>query len=304
MTRPRVDSFVRLSDRRRLAYAEYGEPDGAPVFLFHGIPGSRLSWGLIPGNPFPRGLRIVTPDRPGYGRSDPKPGRTVLDWANDVAELAAALGIENFAVVGVSGGGPGALACAWKMPERLTSVDVVSSPAPTNAPGVFVGMSKTNRFFMKLAWRSPRLSTLNVRLLGSIIRRSPARYINTMKLKVHTIDRAIIARPEIQKMLIEDFTEALRGGSEGMVSDMSANHGRPWGFPLNEINTKVRFWFCELDLSVPPAMGRYLSDTVSNGETRFILNAGHLWILEHMHDVLSASISSQKVPQQCLASRR
>ena len=155
MTPPRIDIVIQVSDKRRLAYAEYGEPDGAPVLLFHGLPGSRLSWGLIPGSPFPPGLRIIAPDRPGYGRSDPKPGRTVLDWADDVAELADVLEIEKFAVLGVSGGGPGALACAWKMPERLTSVGVVSSPAPTNAPGVFEGMSKTNRFFMKLAWRFP-----------------------------------------------------------------------------------------------------------------------------------------------------
>ncbi len=85
---PRIDTVIELSDKRRLAFAEYGDPDGAPVFLFHGLPGSRLSWGLLPDNPFPSGMRIIAPDRPGYGKSDPKPGRTQLDWANDVAELA------------------------------------------------------------------------------------------------------------------------------------------------------------------------------------------------------------------------
>jgi pimeloyl-ACP methyl ester carboxylesterase len=124
-----------------------------------------------------------------------------LDWADDVAQLADALKIVRFAIVGVSGGGPGALACAWKMPERLTSVGVISSPAPTDAPGVFEGMSRTNRFFMKLAYRMPRLSVLNVRFLAYMIRRNPARYINTMKLKVHEVDRQIVARPEIQHRL-------------------------------------------------------------------------------------------------------
>jgi pimeloyl-ACP methyl ester carboxylesterase len=288
MTLPRIDTFVQLSDKRRLAYAEYGDSNGAPVFLFHGLPGSRLSWGLISNNPFPPGLRIIAPDRPGYGQSDPKPRRTLLDWANDITELADALKIERFAVVGVSGGGPGALACAWKMPERLTSVGVVACPAPTNAPGVLEGMSKTNRFFMNLAWRLPLLSSLNVRLLASVIRRNPARYINTMKLKMHDVDKVILARPEIQHMLIEDFTEALRGGAQGMVSDMSANHGRPWGFPLDKIKIRVIFWFCELDLSVPPAMGRYLSNAVPNCEATFISDAGHLWILVHLNEVLNA----------------
>jgi pimeloyl-ACP methyl ester carboxylesterase len=287
MTLPRIDTVVELSDERRLAYAEYGDPRGAPVFLFHGLPGSRLAWGLLPDDPFPPGLRIVAPDRPGYGRSDPNPGRTLLDWADDVTELADALAIEAFTIVGVSGGGPGALACAWKVPERLTSVGVVSCPAPTDAPGVFKGMSRTNRFFMKLAWRLPWLSTLNVRLLASVIRRSPARYINTMKFKVHDVDKAILARPEIEEMLVKDFAEALRGGAQGMVDDMNANHGRPWGFPLNEIKTKVHFWQCELDLSVPPAMGRYLGDTVPNCEAEIVPNAGHLWILVHLNEVLN-----------------
>lgn len=287
MTSPRIDTFVDLSDKRRLAYAEFGEPTGAPVFLFHGLPGSRLVWGLLPGDPIPPGLRIIAPDRPGYGRSDPKAGRTLLDWADDVTELANALEIEKFAIVGVSGGGPGALACAWKIPDRLTSVGVVSCAAPPDAPGVLDGMSKTNRFFMKLAWLMPRLSTLNVRFLASVIRRNPARYIDAMKYKVHDVDKAILARPEIREMLATDFAEALRCGAQGMIADMSSNHGRPWGFPLDRIRVKIRFWFCELDRSVPPAMGRYLSNTVPESEATFVSGAGHLWILGRLNEVLS-----------------
>jgi pimeloyl-ACP methyl ester carboxylesterase len=232
-------------------------------------------------------LRIIAPDRPGYGNSDPKSCRTLLDWADDISELADALEIEKFAVVGVSGGGPGALACAWKLPESLTSVGVIASPAPTNAPGVFDGMSKTNRFFMNLAWRLPWLSSLNIRLLASVIRRNPARYINTMKYKMHNVDKVLLDRPELQDMLIKDFTEALRGGAQGMMSDMSANHGHPWGFALDEIPIKVHYWFCELDHSVPPAMGRYLRNSVPNCEVTFVPDAGHLWGLIHLNEVLN-----------------
>lgn len=293
MTPARVDAAIELSDKRRLAYAEYGDPSGVPVFLFHGLPGSRLVWGLLPDNPFPPGLRIVAPDRPGYGRSDPNPRRNLLDWANDVTQLADALAINTFTVVGVSGGGPGALACAWKLPDRLAAVGIVACPAPTDAPGVFDGMSKTNRFFMKLAWRLPRLSTLNVRFLASMIRRSPARYIDAMKYKVHDVDKAILARPEIKELLVKDFTEALRSGSQGMVDDMHANHGRPWGFALDEIKVEVHCWSCELDLSVPPAMGHYFRDTIPNCETEFVPDAGHLWVLENLNTVLRALVLAQ-----------
>ncbi|MDY6998687.1 MAG: alpha/beta hydrolase [Actinomycetota bacterium] len=286
MTTPRLDAVTRLSDGRRLAYAEYGDPAGVPVFVFHGLPGSRLSWGLLPEGSLPPAARIIAPDRPGYGGSDPHPGRTLLDWAGDVGQLADSLGTETFAIVGVSGGGPGALACAWSMPQRVTAVGLVASPAPTDAPGVFAGISATNRVFMKLAWYLPWLSNANTRLLAAALRRDPGRYLDSMKYKVHDVDRAILDRPEIHRMLVDDFTEAVRGGGSGMVDDMAANHGRPWGFPLDQITSAVLVWSCELDRSVPPAMGRYLSETIPSCRAHVIPGAGHLWVLLHLREVL------------------
>ena len=294
-TPPRVDDSIHLSDGRSLAYAEYGEPNGVPVFLFHGLPGSRLSWGNLPGVSFPPGIRAIAPDRPGYGQSDPMPGRTLLHWADDVEELADSLPIAKFGVLGVSGGGPGALACAYKIPERLVTVGVVSSAAPTNAPGVFAGMSRINRFFMRLAWRLPRLSELNIRLLASLIRRNSRGYIETMKRKVHDVDRSILALPNVSDMLAADFAEALRRGPQGMMDDMAANHGRPWGFPLEEIRTKVLLWACELDRSVPPAMAEYLSRMIPNCKATLVPDAGHLWILTHLSDVLRVMVSDDSV---------
>ena len=93
---PRIDTSIVLSDKRSLAYAEYGDADGVPVFLFHGLPGSRLSWGLLPGNPFPPACRLIAPDRTGYGRSSPKLGRTHLDWVADIKDLADALGLTSW----------------------------------------------------------------------------------------------------------------------------------------------------------------------------------------------------------------
>jgi len=283
---PRIDAVIHLPDHRRLAYAEYGDATGVPVFVFHGLPGSRLGWGMLPNGSLPLAARIIAPDRPGYGGSDPNPGRTLLDWANDVEALADSLAIPRFAIVGISGGGPGALACAWRMPARLTTVGIVSSPAQTDAPGVFEEMSGTNRFFMKLAWYVPWLSSANIRLLAAVIRRDPRRYIDTMKYKMHDVDKAILDRPEIHQMLVKDFAEAVRRGAAGMVDDMAANHGRPWGFPLEQIRSEVLLWSCELDRSVPPAMGKYLSHAIPSCQANFVAGAGHLWILLHLREVL------------------
>jgi len=288
MNAPRIDAQITLADHRRLAYAEYGDATGVPVFVFHGLPGSRLGWGLLPEASLPAAARIVAPDRPGYGRSDPSPGRTLLGWAGDVEALADSLQISRFAIVGVSGGGPGALACAWKMPERLTRVGIVSSPAPTDAPGVFEGMSVTNRFFMKLAWHLPSLSSANIWFLAALIRRNPRRYIETMKRKMHDVDIAVLDRPEVERMLAMDFAEAVRNGAAGMVDDMAANHGRPWGFALEQIRSDVLMWWCELDRSVPPAAGNQLCHAIPSCRAKLVPGAGHLWVLLHLREVMDA----------------
>jgi pimeloyl-ACP methyl ester carboxylesterase len=278
----------RLRDGRQLAYAEYGNPCGSPVMLFHGNPSSRLSWGLIPGSPFRPHLRFIAPDRPGFGRSDFQPGRQLLDWPDDVCELADALGLDRFAVLGVSGGGPATLACAWKIPQRLTAVGVVSSPCPTDAPGVTEGMSRTNRTLFFLARHAPVLVSLNMAFLGYLARRD--RLVERLVYKMADVDKALVERPEIRKYLAASFAEALRKSGAGSAHELVINHGRKWGFSLEEIEIGVHLWQGEDDPSVPPAMGRYLAQTIPDCEATFIPGAGHLWILDHVGEVLDALV--------------
>ena len=284
------DKTLRLRDGRRLAYAEYGDPSGSPVILFHGNPSSRLSWGLIPGSPFRPHLRLIAPARPGFGHSDFQPGRQLLDWPDDVCELADALGLRRFAVLGVSGGGPATLACAWKIPERLTAVGVVSSPCPTDAPGVTEGMSRTNRTLFLLAKRAPALVRLNMAFLAYLARSD--RLVERLVYKMADVDKALVQRPEVRRYLAAGFAEALRQGGAGSAHELVINHGRPWGFPLEDIEIGVHLWQGEADPSVPPAMGRYLAQSIPNCEATFIAGAGHLWMVDHVGDVLDALVLS------------
>ena len=284
------DETLRLRDGRRLAYAEYGDPSGSPVMLFHGNPSSRLSWGLIPGSPFRPRLRLIAPDRPGFGHSDFQTGRQLLDWPDDVCELADALGLRRFAVLGVSGGGPATLACAWKIPERLTAVGVVSSPCPTDAPGVTEGMSRTNRTLFLLAKRAPALVRLNMSFLAYLARTD--RLVERLVYKMADVDKALVQRPDVRRYLAAGFTEALRQGGAGSAHELVINHGRPWGFALEDIEIGVQLWQGEEDPSVPPAMGRYLAQTIPHCEATFIAGAGHLWIVDHVGDVLDGLVHS------------
>ncbi len=280
------DHLLQLRDGRRLCFAEYGDPSGSPVMLFHGNPSSRLSWGLIPGSPFRDHVRLIAPDRPGFGRSDFQPGRQLLDWPDDVCELADFLGLSRFALLGISGGGPAALACAWKIPDRLTAVGVVSSPCPTDVPGATTGMSRTNRAIFFLACHAPGLIRLNMTYLAYLARRD--RLLERLVYKMADADKALLSRPEIRRYLSAGFAEALRQGGRGSAHEIIINHGRPWGFSLEEIEIEVHLWQGEDDPSVPPSMGRYLARALPRCHATFIPGAGHLWGLEHVGEVLDA----------------
>jgi pimeloyl-ACP methyl ester carboxylesterase len=271
------DKTLRLRDGRQLAYAEYGDPNGSPVMLFHGNPSSRLSWGLIPGSPFRPRLRLIAPDRPGFGRSDFQPGRQLLDWPDDVCELADVLGLNRFAVLGVSGGGPATLA---------------SSPCPTDVPGVTEGMSRTNRMLFLLAKHAPALVRLNMAFLAYLARTD--RLVERLVYKMADVDKALVERREIRQYLAAGFAEALRQGGAGSAHELVINHGRPWGFPLEDIKLRVHLWQGEEDPSVPLAMGRYLAETISNCEATFIAGAGHLWIVDHVGEVLDALVPARE----------
>ena len=145
MTNTRSHQQVTLQDGRMLGYAEYGAPEGMPAFYFHGFPGSRLDYQLVDTGEAAAeaNARIVAPDRPGYGLSDFRRGRKILDWPNDVTELADALGIDRFAVLGISGGGPYAAACVLTIPRRLTVTAIVCGMGPSDAPGMKDGVSRT-----------------------------------------------------------------------------------------------------------------------------------------------------------------
>src|SRR6185503_12550356 len=144
---------IKLRDGRTLAYAEYGSPRGQPIIHCHGTPSSRVEGELtFSGTTAAElGVRIIVPDRPGMGRSDFQPGRRIVDWPNDVLELAAALGLDTFAVLGSSGGAPYAAACGALIPSRIRVVGLLGGLAPADAPGVLASMVGPMRMMFRLA---------------------------------------------------------------------------------------------------------------------------------------------------------
>lgn len=284
MERPAI---LGLSDGRNLCWAEYGDPDGTPVFLFHGNPGSRLAWGAMPGSPFVSGVRIIAPDRPGYGRTDFEPN-ALERWPQDVTELADRLGIDRFAVFGPSGGAPYALACAWRIPERLTAVGVFGAVGP-NTPEAVEGVIPS----LKLLWRVARPLRWAVRaqmwVMARLARRHPVKLAMKMRdLELRDEDRAIMDRPDILELFRVDFPEAYR--QNGVGSTYDATVPASWSIALEEITAEVHLWHAERD----PLVGNmtpYIARRLPHARLHTLAGEGHLWILDHMPEVIETLIS-------------
>jgi pimeloyl-ACP methyl ester carboxylesterase len=260
-----------------LGYAEYGTPEGIPVFYFHGFPSSRLDWQLFNNDIALAGhnVRIIASDRPGYGLSDFKRGRKMLDWPEDVTELADNLHIDRFAVLGISGGGPYAASCAYRINDRLTKAGIVCGMGPSDSPGMKNGVS----------WTIPGTPSIMRRFILMLtsfgLRRDPDQFMSRSKETFSELDRQLLDQSELAAWFIEGMREAFRHGISG-ANQEAALYAKPWGFKLQDITTEVHLWHGEQDLNVPISVGRYLADSIPNCNAKFHKGEGHL-TLPHNH---------------------
>lgn len=275
---------ITLPDGRLLSFAEYGDPIGEPVFYFHGSPGSRLEGNLAHEAAVVRGLRIIAPERPGYGSSSFQPGRGFDDWPADVAALADALGIDRFALVGLSGGGPHVVACAVTLRDRLTAAAVVSGAGPIDA---YYARSKSRagRWLRKASMPVSRFFIkTGVRLLPWALRRKSAKDMNT------AVDKRVLSRLEERQRFRTDLLEALRPGTKGVVQEFDL-HTRPWPFSLNDARLPVTLWHGTADVLVPIDIGRYVAAHLHECEAHIIEGEGHLLIVDRIGEVLDVVAS-------------
>jgi len=254
---------IRLRDGRQLGYSEFGEPTGNPIFHFHGYPGSRLEGRILHSAAARCNARFIAVDRPGMGLSDFKRARTILDWPDDVVELADFLHINQFAVDGASGGGPYSLACAYKIPERLSHVGVLSGVGPHWDPGEpwmkLNSLIDAENFWLKFSEKMPKP------------------------------DKKAVLNPQVFRLLGEELFEAFRQGADGPNYEREL-YLRDWGFKLQDISPTVgvHLWHGELDVNVPICMGRAVGKAIPNCKTEFYAYEGHYsTILNHLEEIIT-----------------
>jgi pimeloyl-ACP methyl ester carboxylesterase len=276
---------IILSDGRKLGFAEFGETQGEPVFYFHGFPGSRLEAKLAETMAKDSRVRFIGIDRPGFGLSDFKPKRAIVDWPNDVTELADSLGIDQFFILGVSGGGPYAAACAHQIPDRLISVGIVCGMGPVDVPRIMDQMVGIYRQGLRLARRFPKIVTALYPFSSFFFRNYPERMLSILSGKVAGPDKIALKNNELIKVLSASFREAFRNSLLWPAADVVL-YSRPWGFSLDDIRIKVHLWHGEMDKVVPPAMGHYLANTIPDCQATFYPDEGHFSIiLNRLHEI-------------------
>jgi pimeloyl-ACP methyl ester carboxylesterase len=293
------DLTIALKDGRKIGYIEYGDRNGIPVFFFHGTPGSRLMFLVDDEISKNLGIRLICLDRPGFGISDPKPNRTILDWADDVQEVADYLNIVKFSVIGISGGGAYAAACAYKLADRLHSAAMVSSVAPFMNGKPPKSMMKANRIAFFLAKHAPWLMKASYKAQKKLLEQQPEKFMKeTSKGNKHLNewDRQFLQTDDQVKSFMMHFGEAIRMSVDECVNE-PVLMAKPWGFSVSDIQIPVDVWHGENDTMAPIEEMKNITPTIPNAQTHYIPGAGHFLVddEETYKNILSTIIKRSQV---------
>lgn len=261
---------VRRPDGGAIAVEVVGAPDALPVLFCHGLAESRLAAHRLAAAAYRLGLRIIAPDRPGIGGTDPVRLGRVVDWVRDAGQVLDALGIGAAHLLGVSAGGPYAAACAARMPGRTCRLTLV---APLGAPEwPTTGMAPWQRRSLRLGARAPWFAGWFLSRLVTLDRRTPRMYYGLVTAEMPGADRRALARPDLWDDFRANYAEAARQGGRGIAQDMRLiTH--PWGFEPSEITVPTVIHHGTIDTTVPLDHGRRYAAAIPHA--RLEIHPGH-----------------------------
>ena len=267
-------NFITLSSGRKIAYAEYGDPDGTPAFYFHGWPSSGIQGSLMheAGREF--GLRIISADRPGLGQSDYHPGRRLLDWPPLLGEMAAQLGIGQFHLFGVSGGGPYVLATAHAMPGRVLTANVVCGAPPLHLFGtrdlfwpyrVVLMLRRHLNFMMDPVFRA------GVRISHQKPDEMPMRLLRGM---LNPEDQRVMSDERNLQVISEGYRQSIAQSVAHIQADADI-YLEDWGFDISAIRHPIHMWHGREDKNIPFTYAEKLAALLPNVTTHWTEHDGH-----------------------------
>jgi pimeloyl-ACP methyl ester carboxylesterase len=270
------DSQVILGNGRVLAYTEIGERDWPCLMFFHGAPISRLHLAYLEDQFLGMQIRVLSPDRPGYGRSSPHPGRSMVHWVTDVSAFADALGVGRFVVAGHSSGGPYAVACAALIAERVQAGIVMGGVTDMGWPGAWEGYSGMESELMRVPDEDAAVKWCVARFGAD-----GAGFHTASDFEFSEPDNALFVDPHAGPALTAAVMEAFRQGVIGYAHDVVVQ-GRPWPFDPHRIVAPMEVLHGEVDETVPLAHSRHTSELIPGSSFRLVPGHGHMTIVTEL----------------------
>lgn len=289
----KYDNTISLSDGRSLGYNYYGPKDGQMLICFHGYPGNRTDFLGYERYANKYNIRIVALDRPGFGLSDYKENRTLLDIANDVSELADYLNADRFSLLGISGGGPYAIACAYALSDRVECCVSISGLTPLHESTSFMqNMTASNKITFTLADKHPSIIENSFKVADYVIRKFPKFYLAMFKRQMPKSDRETMGKyNENQIKSFQQRSEDLYHKREKALLKEAQIYTKAWNLDYKKITTSVHLWHGIEDKNVPVAGVKWLEKQIPNCNAHYCQGEGHMLFQRHIDEIMNTVAS-------------
>jgi pimeloyl-ACP methyl ester carboxylesterase len=281
------NQLFRRSNGEQITFAEYGNPQGQPVLFCHSSPGSRFQiTSAMERVAAIKNVRLIIPDRPGYGDSNIFPGKPLLDWPASIDELLASLDIGPLSVIGHSMGGMYALACVYARPKRFFRAALVGSISPAILhQEVLEKMPESSVALFNMARDEP---TRLQQILAPLVE-TPEHLLTMFAAPMPESDREIFFNPDVNAMFMRDCMESLKPNAEGLTNDFALST-RYWGFNLEDINTPIAIWHGINDTNIPLPAAHYLVSHLNVDGLHLLPDEGHLCLFTHWEEILDSVV--------------
>lgn len=282
---------IKLNDGRNLSFQEYGVKGGSVVVHCHSVLGSRMELSFNAEQICKeKNIRLIVPDRPAFGASDPDENTSYTRWAKDLEQLLDTLTVEHCYLTGYAMGGRFALACAHELPERIKRVAIISAGMPASLPSDYDGMLPLYKMNVRLARYAPKVYRMFSTMLIKGIVDNPEKFFAQLSEKLGQGDRDIVSSKDFTTDMITAMLEGGKQGGKGIIREI-VQLMHDWGFDLNEIEIPVDIWHGDSDRHVPLVLSKRFNEHLKDTNNFIREGQGHFMFYTHWEEIVDHLIN-------------